>query len=345
MCMSHEIKIAMSSPGTDRVSAPVRPFVIICSMLFALLFTNTALATVRVVTTTPTYADIVRQIGGEHVQVKSIMRGTENAHNVIGKPSHMIKLRKADLFVHSGLDAEPWVPLLIKGARRSHLLPGQVGDVNVATGIPLKEVPRRSELTRAQGDIHVFGNTHYALDPLNGIIIARTITDALMRTDPAHAETFEANYEAFSQRIREMTDRLVAKMEPYRGTPVVTYHRTWPYLLDRFGLVKVAEVEPKPGISPGPRHLSQCVEAMKASGARIVIVETYNSKKNADAVARRANGKAVVLVHQVRGVPQVDTYEKLFEYNVDTLLTAFAELGIEPRGEAEAEQSSKTDQS
>ena len=157
MCMSHEIKPAMSSPGTDRVSAPARLFVIICSVSFALLFTDTAIAKVRVVTTTPTYADIVRQIGGEHVKVESIMRGMENVHNVIGKPSHMMKLRKADLFVHSGLDAEPWVPLLIKGARRSHLRPGQVGDVNVARGISLKEVPQRGELTRAQGDIHVFG--------------------------------------------------------------------------------------------------------------------------------------------------------------------------------------------
>ncbi len=288
-------------------------------------------ADVRVVTTTPTLADIVRQVGGEHVKVESIMRGPENIHNVSPTPSQMMKLRKAVLFIHGGLDAEPWVPQLIKGARRKNLQPGARGNVDVSQGISLKEVPQRGELTRAMGDIHVYGNTHYVLDPLNGIVIARTIANALKRTDTAHAEMFEANYEAFTQRIREMTDQLVTQMEPYRGTPVVTYHRTWPYLRDRFGLVKIAEVEPKPGISPGPQHLSQCVETMQVRGAKIVIVETYNSKKNAEFVARLVGGRAVVLAQGVGAVAEADTYERLFEYNIQALLAAFEELGIEPQ--------------
>jgi ABC-type Zn uptake system ZnuABC Zn-binding protein ZnuA len=258
------------------------------------------------------------------------MRGPENVHNVIAKPSYMMKLRKADLLVHSGLDAEPWVPMLIKGARNAEILYGQPGNVDVSPGIVLKEIPRRGELSRALGDIHVYGNTHYALDPLNGVIIARTIALALTRADPVHRNDFDANYEVFAQDLRELTERLAMKMEPYRGTKVVTYHRTWPYFLDRFGLVKVAEIEPKPGIPPGPQHLSRCVETMKAGGARVVIVETYNSKKNADNVARRVEGEAIVLAQEVRALPDVDTYEALFENNVDALLAAFDKLGIEP---------------
>jgi len=287
-------------------------------------------AKIRVVTSTPTLADIAGRIGGDHVDVQSIMRGPENVHNVIAKPSSMMKLRKADLLIHSGLDAEPWVPMLIKGARNAEILYGQPGNVDVSPGIVLKEVPRRGELSRALGDIHVYGNTHYALDPLNGIIIARTIALALTRADPFHRNDFDANYEAFAQRMRELTEQLAMKMEPYRGTKVVTYHRTWPYFLDRFGLIKVAEIEPKPGIPPGPRHLSRCVETMEARGAKVVIVETYNSRKNADNVARRVEGEAVVLAQEVRALPEVDTYEALFENNVDALLAAFDKLEIEP---------------
>jgi ABC-type Zn uptake system ZnuABC Zn-binding protein ZnuA len=292
---------------------------------------QSAPAQVRVVTSTPTLADITRQVGGDHVKVESIMRGPENVHNVSPKPSFMMKLRKADLFIHSGLDAEPWVPLLIKGARNSDLLYGQPGNVDVSPGIALKEVPKRGELSRALGDIHVYGNTHYALDPLNGVVVARTIALALTRADPLHRNDFDANSEAFAERMRTLTERLTAEMAPYRGTPVVTYHRTWPYFLDRFGLVKVAEVEPKPGIAPGPQHLTRCVETMEGHGAKVVIVETYNPKKNADNVARRVQGEAVVLAQGVRAVPEADTYEKLFEHNVGALLAAFETLGIEPR--------------
>jgi ABC-type Zn uptake system ZnuABC Zn-binding protein ZnuA len=294
---------------------------------------QSAPAAIRVVTSTPTLADITRQIGGDHVKVESIMRGPENVHNVSPKPSFMMKLRKADLFIHSGLDAEPWVPLLIKGARNPDLLYGQPGNVDVSPGITLKEVPKRGELSRALGDIHVYGNTHYALDPMNGVIMARTIALALTRADPGHRNEFDANYEAFAERMHALTERLTAEMAPYRGTPVVTYHRTWPYFLGRFGLIKVAEVEPKPGIAPGPQHLTKCVETMTGHGAKIVIVETYNPKKNADNVARRVEGHALVLAQGVRAVPEADTYENLFEYNVSTLLAAFEELGIKPRTE------------
>ena len=80
-------------------------------------------AQVKVVTTSPGLKDITEQVGGEHVSVDVIMRGPENIHNVIPKPSFVMKLRKADLFVQLGLDAEPWVPNLLRSARRERLLP------------------------------------------------------------------------------------------------------------------------------------------------------------------------------------------------------------------------------
>ena len=301
------------------------------AMLAMLGGATNARAAIRVVTTTPGYADIVKQIGKDLVSVSSVMRGPENPHNVRPRPSQMMKVKRAKLFIHSGLDGEAWAPLLVKGARNPHLLAGQPGNVDVSRGIRLKEVPKKGQLTRALGDIHVYGNPHYALDPLNIIIIARTITDALKRIEPASADTFEANYKAYAQRVRQLSDRLVAQMKPYRGTHVVTYHRAWPYFLDRFGLISIGEVEPKPGISPGPRHLLECVERMRSEDARVIIVETYNSLDNAKTVATRAGGKAIVLAQEVNAISGVDTYEKLFDYNVRTLLDTFKELGIQPK--------------
>lgn len=300
------------------------------SLLLLAAFQAVAIADIRVVTSTPTYADIVRQIGRDHVRVQSIMRGPESSHNVIPKPSHIMKLRKAKLFIHSGLDGEPWVPQLVKGARKPHLLPGRNGNIDVSRGIPLKQVPKPGDLSRAQGDIHVYGNPHYTLDPLNGVIIARTIAHALKRADPGNAETYERNLEAYSDRLRSLAEALEKKMAPYRGARVVTYHRTWPYFLDRFGLVKIAEVEPKPGISPGPQHLHDCIEQMKARQAKIVIVETFNPKKNADFVAKQAHGKSVVLAHEVHALPGCNSYEDFLERNVNALLAAFQEIGLKP---------------
>jgi ABC-type Zn uptake system ZnuABC Zn-binding protein ZnuA len=219
-----------------------------------------SLAEVRVVATNPTLADLTRQIGGEHVRVESLMRGPENPHNVIPKPSLVMKLRKADLFVHLGLDAEPWVPNLLRSARQERLLSGGRGNVNASTGIVLLEVPSQGELTRALGDIHVYGNTHYVLDPLNGIVIGRTIARALTRVEPEHASLFDERARELERDLRALTEKLTQVMEPLAGARVVTYHRTWPYFLERFALEKLDEVEPKPGIAPGPRHITQLAE-------------------------------------------------------------------------------------
>ena len=308
----------------------MRFILVFCTFTLCLLATPLALAQTRVVTTTPTLADIVRQVGGDRVEVESIMSGPENSHNVIPKPSFIMKMRRANLFVHMGLDAEPWVPELVKGSRQQRLHPGNDGNVDASAGITLLEVPQRGELTRALGDIHAFGNTHFALDPMNGITIARTIADVLKKTDPGHADEFEANYQEFDRRIREMTERLTQELEPYAGTEVVIYHRVWPYFFKRFGLAKLAEVEPKPGIQPGPRHLSKVVQTMKDHDAMIVIVETFNSLSNAEAVAKRAGGKAIVLPTEVNAVPEVDSYEALFEHNAHALIEAFKDVGIQP---------------
>ncbi len=296
--------------------------------MFLLFGPTPSLAVVRVVTTTPGHADLVRKIGGEHVEVESLMRGPENPHNVIPKPSFMIKLRKADLFVHTGLDGEPWVPVLLKSARREHLLPGGRGYVDLSRGIALKEVPNRGGLSRAQGDIHVYGNPHYALDPLNGIKMARTIAEALTRADPDHREAFDSNREVFARRMHQLVEEWVSRLEPHGTVPVTTYHRAWSYFLDRFFLEQVAEVEPKPGIAPGPKHLTECVERMNAHGARIVVLTTFSNKKNGELVARRAGGRALVLAQEVHALPGVDSYEELFEHNVEALLSVYRELGI-----------------
>jgi ABC-type Zn uptake system ZnuABC Zn-binding protein ZnuA len=285
-----------------------------------------ALAEVRVVATNPTLADLTRQIGGEQVRVESLMRGPENPHNVIPKPSFVMKLRKADLFVHLGLDAEPWVPNLVRGARRERLLPGGEGNVDASQGVQLLEIPTRGELTRAMGDIHVYGNTHYVLDPLNGIGVGRTLARALSRVDPANAALFAQRAEALEQDLRGLTATLRERIRPLAGTSVVTYHRTWPYFLNRFAIAKLAEVEPKPGIAPGPRHIARLAERMEQEGVELVIVETFSNQKTARRVAELAGGRAVVLAQEVDAVPGVDSYQELFEHNVEALLAAQREL-------------------
>ena len=302
-----------------------RCFHIMVGLLVVLVCGN-ASSEVRVVATNPTIADLARQVGGDLVQVESLMRGPENPHNVIPKPSFVMKVRKADLFVHLGLDSEPWVPNLLRSARQARLLPGGAGNVDASVGIELLEIPSQGELTRALGDIHVYGNTHYVLDPLNGIVIGRNLAKALSRIAPEQAATFAARAEQLESDLVDLTERLTRAMAPLSGSQVVTYHRTWPYFLKRFNLRKLDEVEPKPGIAPGPRHIASVAERMLEQDAGLVIVETFSDRRTAAKLADLCGGRIALLAQEVDSVSDVDTYQKLFEYNVETLLAAAREL-------------------
>src|SRR5204862_1344126 len=95
-------------------------------------------AELKIVTTTTDFADIAKQIGDDKVSVHSVMKGPENVHNVMAKPTEMVYLNKADLFVHSGLDTEPWRDNLMKGARNPRILDHQPGNVDMSNGVELK---------------------------------------------------------------------------------------------------------------------------------------------------------------------------------------------------------------
>src|SRR4051812_21562085 len=99
---------------------------------------SVASAKLKMVTTATDYADIARQIGGDKVEVHSVMKGPENIHNVLPTPPEMLALNQADLFVHSGLDTEPWRDNLMKGARNPKIMFGHPGYVDMSEGVPLK---------------------------------------------------------------------------------------------------------------------------------------------------------------------------------------------------------------
>src|SRR6476620_831678 len=137
---------------------------LVIAAVVLLLAPAPARAELKIVTTTTDFADLARQIGGGKVTVHSVMKGPENVHNVMAKPTEMVILNPADLFVHSGLAAEAGRDMLVKGARNPKVLPGKPGSVDMSQGIELKEVPA-GKLDRSQGDVHSYGNPHYTASP------------------------------------------------------------------------------------------------------------------------------------------------------------------------------------
>ncbi len=288
---------------------------------------------IRVVTSLPALADITKQIGRDKVEVFAIAKGYQDPHFVDAKPSYMIKLQKADLFVQVGLDLEiGWVPPLLEGARNKTILWGNPGYIDASKNISLLQVPHGDPAKlRAEGDIHIYGNPHYWLDPLNGKQIAENIIAGLVRIAPEHEAYFQQNLDLFKQKIDAADERWKELFGPYHGTEIYAYHNSWPYFEQRFGLKIVGFVEPKPGIPPSPKYLVQVINEMKRKNIKIIIIEPYYPSKSAELVAANTGAIVVPLSPEVGGQPGVDDYFQLFDYDLGKLIEAFRQVGVQPQ--------------
>jgi zinc/manganese transport system substrate-binding protein len=293
-------------------------------VLLLLIVSVPAISQLKIVTTIPDLKSIAESIGGEFVDVFSIATGYQNPHFVDPKPSYILKLSKADMFITVGLDLEiGWVPPLLNSARNAKIQKGGEGYVDASTNIPLLQVP--TSISRAEGDIHIYGNPHYWLDPLNGKIIAQTICNALIRLDPDHRPQYESRLQHFNETIDSKIKQWDSQLKPYRGTKVIAYHNEWPYFEQRFGLKIVDFLEPKPGIPPTPSQLAKIINTMKREQIKIIINSPYFTAESADLVARNTGGTVVTLATSVGAYPSVKTYVDLFEYNVQQILSTVKE--------------------
>ena len=295
--------------------------ILIATLISFFVFAASKAGTIKVVTTTTDMKSITEWIGGNKVSVSSIATGYQNPHFVDPKPSYILSLSNADLFVTVGLDLETgWSPQLLSSSRNTKIQKGAPGYVDASTGVGLLQVP--SSVNRAEGDIHIYGNPHYWLDPLNGKVIARNIANGLERVDPSNKSFYEANLTSFYKKIDEKLKEWNGKMAAYKGTKIIAYHNEWVYFETRFGLQIVDFMEPKPGIPPSPSQLVKVIKEIKANNIKVMISSPYFATSSSDMVSKQTGAKGLTLATSVGAFPSIKNYFDLFDYNTDQLIGA-----------------------
>jgi len=327
-----------------------------------LLCVSPAAAALRVVTTTTDLADVARAVGGDLVEVSSIASGTQDAHVIEARPSTMLVARKADLLVEVGMELEiGWLGPVVEGARNPHIAAGQPGRLDASATVRRLEVPGGT-LDRSMGDVHALGNPHYWLDPWNVRVIATAIASRLGELDAANAARYRGNSADFEQRVDEamfgaplvaklggdalwqaasagdveaaLASRRAAdpslpalggwsaKLRPWRGARVLTYHRSWSYLLDRFGLQSAGEIEPKPGIPPTPGHLAELVASCRTPPVKAILVEPFYNDQAPRLVASQIGATVLRLPLSVGGDAAAKDWFALMDHVVGDLAAA-----------------------
>src|ERR1700730_10320398 len=220
----------------ERFDMKTRSSVVVLAALLAGARPVSGQNKLNVMTTTEDLASIAREVGGDRITVESLARGYQDPHFVEAKPSFILKLQKADLLVVVGRDLEiGWLPPLIQQSRNGKIQPGGPGYLDASLTAQILEIPN-GNITRAEGDVHPFGNPHYWTDPENGKRIAKGVSEKLVQFRPSDRTVFEQRLADFTSRLDTAEKRWLAMMAPYKGTKVVNYHRSFPNFAERFGL-------------------------------------------------------------------------------------------------------------
>ena len=281
-------------------------------------------AKLNIVATTPDLASIAQVIGGEHIELTTLAKPTEDPHFVDAKPSFIVKLNHADVLIEGGAELEiGWLPALLDQSRNSKIAAGAPGHIACAQGVQLIEVP--SALDRSRGDIHAAGNPHFMVDPLDAKIVAQHIAQVFASMDEKSAPAYRENLKHFTDEIDKKLAEWEKKLEPFKGRQVASYHNSWVYFGNRFGLKIDIFLEPKPGVPPTPTHLAEVILKMRSDKVRVILVDPYLNRRTAEAVAGKTGATVVDVAQFPGGVRGTEGgYIPLMDYLVNSISAALA---------------------
>jgi zinc/manganese transport system substrate-binding protein len=311
---------------------------------------------VAVVTTLNVLAGIARDVGGDRVSVTALAKPNQDPHTLVAKPTYKVAAKNARLFVELGLGLDIWASAVTDASGNPDIQSGQKGRVVATDGITTRELP--TTLSKAWGDIHPNGNPHVWLDPVNAKQIAANIAAGLTRVDPDGRDVYAANLKAFGDKIddrlyghalvaeygasklerlsrrNELIDYLKSKntydklggwlkrAEPLRGLKIVTYHKTWVYFCDRFGIEIRGEIEEKPGIPPSQDYLASLIKKIASEQIKVLFIDTIYPTRDGEYIAGKTGAKIVSSPIDLGGAPGTDDYMGLIDTLLERALTA-----------------------
>ncbi len=268
----------------------------------------------QIVTTQTIFADLVKQIGQDKVSVKAVASPKYNIHFIQPKPSDVRAVSNADLYVNGGLDLEAWSDPFLEAAGKPQLFRNGEKNVDLSQGIRLLKIPDHP-LSRAEGDMHIFGNPHFQMSPDNAKVMVHTILEKLKEADPANVSFYEQNAKSFLTKLDEKISEWKKLCAHCSGQEIINYHDDIEYFADFLGLKAEQFLEPKPGIPPTPKHLAFLEDYIKEHHVKAIVLPTYYSRAEAEKLANKIGIKAVTICQGVGELPGTDDFFSFFDYN------------------------------
>lgn len=269
-----------------------------------------SVARVNVVATMSTIAALVQSVGGDRVDVTSLVPVGASPETYEPTPHDVVSLAKARLIVENGAGLELWLAKLLRSAasRSARVLV-------LSDGLPVEGASTGQP-----------GNPHLWLDPHFAKTYVSKIAGALREVDPVNALTYSANERAQLARLDALDAWIKQKIArvPVQQRAMITFHDAWYYFDRRYGLRDIGAIEPSPGQEPSAAWLAKLIALARDNHVKAVFAEPQFSPKLAAELASSAGIKTVRDLYDdtLGATPGLQTYEGIMRYDVNTIVEA-----------------------
>lgn len=271
----------------------------------------------RVVTTLFPIYDFARNVGGDLAEVSLLLPPGVEPHSFEPTPETIITLSKADLFIYTGSNMEPWAEKLADGVSRG----GKPVRCEAGKGAHYLN----SVHDHGARDEHNHGrDPHVWLDPDNALVMVDRIAEGFAAARPAAAEKFAANAAAYKARLKELASRFNSGLAACTTRDFVHGgHYAFAYLADRYKLQYISAYGVTAESEPSSQKLMELVRTIKAKKLHYIFFEELLSPRAAETIAAET-GVAMLKLHGIHNVTRSEldagaTYLSLMEQNLTVL--------------------------
>jgi len=254
-------------------------------------------------------ADFARQVGGERIEVTTLVPPGASPHTYVLTPAQVVAASKARVLVLNDIGLEYWGDKVISAANNPNLIV-----VNASQGIPV-----------LAGDEHeTGGNPHVWLNPQYAIRQVERIRDGLIQADPAGRPTYESRAASYVATLEALDSEIAQQVKTWHDKEFIAFHPSFAYFAQRYGLVQAAVIETTPGREPSPAELAGLIATVRRIHARAIFAEPQLSAKMATTIAEESHVQLLYLDPLGATIPS-GSYVDLLRYNVSQLAKALKE--------------------
>lgn len=236
----------------------------------------------NVVTTVSPITNIIYNIGGDHINLSGIVPEGTNSHTFEPAPSDAKKLAQADLIFVNGLNLEVPTLRLAEANKKENAEIILLGEQTITPDEYVYDFSFPKEAGSP--------NPHLWTNPLHALRYAEIARDALAERDPANADDYRQNYEAFKARIEALDAAIRETINsiPAENRKLLTYHDSWAYFAPRYGMTVIGAIQPADFAEPSAREVANLIKQLREENVPAIFGSEVFPSPILEQIAREA---------------------------------------------------------